>query len=132
MTHAADGKGQTLYLPADDGIPDDRLFSSPQTALRHLGKRPGDYASVSPTDHVNLSQSTNDVYPTAVRLTILRDCPSLLDSQIALKAALLRKAAEFDHIIKVGRTQLMDAVPMRLTKRCIIWYSASASVMSNV
>jgi aspartate ammonia-lyase len=83
-------------------------------ALRHLGKRPGDYATVSPTDHVNLSQSTNDVYPTAVRLTILRDCPSLLDSQIALKAALLRKAAEFDHIIKVGRTQLMDAVPMRL------------------
>jgi aspartate ammonia-lyase len=83
-------------------------------ALRHLGKRPGDYATVSPTDHVNLSQSTNDVYPTAVRLTILRDCPSLLDSQIALKAALLQKAVEFDHIIKVGRTQLMDAVPMRL------------------
>ena len=83
-------------------------------ALRHLGKKPGDYASISPTDHVNLSQSTNDVYPTAVRLTILRDCPSLLDSQIALKAALLEKAVEFDHIIKVGRTQLMDAVPMRL------------------
>ena len=83
-------------------------------ALRHLGKERGDYASVSPNDHVNLSQSTNDVYPTAVRLTILRDCPSLLDSQIALKAAFLQKAAEFDHIIKVGRTQLMDAVPMRL------------------
>jgi aspartate ammonia-lyase len=83
-------------------------------ALRHLGKERGDYASISPNDHVNLSQSTNDVYPTAVRLTILRDCPSLLDSQIALKAAFLQKAAEFDHIIKVGRTQLMDAVPMRL------------------
>ncbi len=83
-------------------------------ALRHLGKKPGDYASISPTDHVNLSQSTNDVYPTAVRLTILRDCPSLLDSQIALKESLLKKAVEFDHIIKVGRTQLMDAVPMRL------------------
>ena len=83
-------------------------------ALRHIGKKPGDYASISPTDHVNLSQSTNDVYPTAVRLTMLRDCPSLLDSQVALKAALLQKAAAFDHIIKVGRTQLMDAVPMRL------------------
>jgi aspartate ammonia-lyase len=83
-------------------------------ALRHLGKKAGDYGIISPTDHVNLSQSTNDVYPTAVRLTILRDCPSLLDSQIALKAALLEKAVEFDHIIKVGRTQLMDAVPMRL------------------
>jgi aspartate ammonia-lyase len=83
-------------------------------ALRHLGKKAGDYGIISPTDHVNLSQSTNDVYPTAVRLTILRDCPSLLDSQIALRAALLEKAVEFDHIIKVGRTQLMDAVPMRL------------------
>jgi len=83
-------------------------------ALRHMGKKSGDYASISPNDHVNLSQSTNDVYPTAVRLTILRDCPSLLDSQIALKATFLQKAAEFDHIIKVGRTQLMDAVPMRL------------------
>jgi len=83
-------------------------------ALRHMGKSRGDYASISPNDHVNLSQSTNDVYPTAVRLTILRDCPSLLDSQIALKAAFLQKAAEFDHIVKVGRTQLMDAVPMRL------------------
>ena len=83
-------------------------------ALRHMGRERGDYAHISPTDHVNLSQSTNDVYPTAVRLTILRDCPSLLESQIALKAALLQKAGEFDHIIKVGRTQLMDAVPMRL------------------
>ena len=83
-------------------------------ALRHMGKSRGDYASISPNDHVNLSQSTNDVYPTAVRLTIHRDCPSLLDSQIALKAAFLQKAAEFDHIVKVGRTQLMDAVPMRL------------------
>ncbi len=83
-------------------------------ALGHMGLARGDYAHISPTDHVNLSQSTNDVYPTAVRLTILRDCPSLLESQIALKAALLQKASEFDHIIKVGRTQLMDAVPMRL------------------
>ena len=83
-------------------------------ALRELQKPAGQYGVVNPNDHVNLSQSTNDVYPTAVRLTMLRDCPSLLDSQVALKAALLQKAAAFDHIIKVGRTQLMDAVPMRL------------------
>jgi aspartate ammonia-lyase len=63
---------------------------------------------------VNLSQSTNDVYPTAVRLTILRACPELIESQQALKDALLAKALEFDDVIKVGRTQLMDAVPMRL------------------
>jgi aspartate ammonia-lyase len=83
-------------------------------ALRLMGKARGDYRSVSPNDHVNLSQSTNDVYPTAVRLTMLRCCPELLAAQKALCESLLRKAVEFDPVIKVGRTQLMDAVPMRL------------------
>ena len=83
-------------------------------ALKLLGKSRGDYASVNPNDHVNLSQSTNDVYPTAVRLTILRACPELIESQRLLKEALMAKAFEFDDVIKVGRTQLMDAVPMRL------------------
>ena len=83
-------------------------------ALKLMGRPRGDYATVNPNDHVNLSQSTNDVYPTAVRLTILRNCPDLIDSQRALKDALIEKAVEFDDIIKVGRTQLMDAVPMRL------------------
>jgi aspartate ammonia-lyase len=83
-------------------------------ALKLIGRPRGDYATINPNDHVNLSQSTNDVYPTAVRLTILRNCPELLDSQQALKDALLAKAVQFDNVIKVGRTQLMDAVPMRL------------------
>ena len=83
-------------------------------ALKILSHKPGDYAVVNPNDHVNLSQSTNDVYPTAVRLTILRACPSLIDSQTALRDAFMQKALEFDDVIKVGRTQLMDAVPMRL------------------
>jgi aspartate ammonia-lyase len=83
-------------------------------ALRELQRPPGDYALIHPNDHVNLSQSTNDVYPSAVRLTMIRNCPALIAEQEALKAALLVKAEEFDDIIKVGRTQLMDAVPMRL------------------
>ena len=83
-------------------------------ALRELQRPPGDYGTIHPNDHVNLSQSTNDVYPTAVRLTMLRACPALIESQAALKEALLRKAEEFHHVLKVGRTQLMDAVPMRL------------------
>ncbi len=83
-------------------------------ALKLMGRPRGDYATINPNDHVNLSQSTNDVYPTAVRLTILRNCPELIESQQALKLALLEKAVEFDDVIKVGRTQLMDAVPMRL------------------
>jgi len=83
-------------------------------ALRELGEPRGNYAVVHPNDHVNLSQSTNDVYPTAVRLTMLRECPSLIAAQTALVAAFDAKGREFHHIIKVGRTQLMDAVPMRL------------------
>jgi aspartate ammonia-lyase len=83
-------------------------------ALKRLGRPRGDYAAVNPNDHVNLSQSTNDVYPTAVRLTILRGCPDLIQCQRLLKDALMAKAAELEDVIKVGRTQLMDAVPMRL------------------
>ena len=83
-------------------------------ALKLLGQSRGDYALVNPNDHVNLSQSTNDVYPTAVRLTVLRACPELIEAQRLLMDALLAKAEEFDDVIKVGRTQLMDAVPMRL------------------
>ena len=83
-------------------------------ALKLLGRPRGDYAVINPNDHVNLSQSTNDVYPTAVRLTVLRACPELIACQRALKDALMAKAVEFDDVIKVGRTQLMDAVPMRL------------------
>jgi aspartate ammonia-lyase len=83
-------------------------------ALRELQRPSGDYATIHPNDHVNLSQSTNDVYPTAVRLTMIRACPQLIAEQQALRDALLKKAEEFHDVIKVGRTQLMDAVPMRL------------------
>jgi aspartate ammonia-lyase len=83
-------------------------------ALRELQRPAGDYAVIHPNDHVNLSQSTNDVYPTAVRLTMIRCVPALVAELEALKAALLAKAEAFHDIIKVGRTQLMDAVPMRL------------------
>jgi aspartate ammonia-lyase len=83
-------------------------------ALAAMNLPRGRYDVIHPNDHVNLSQSTNDVYPTAVRLTILRDCPNLIEAQHQLCAAFEQKAAEFNHIIKVGRTQLMDAVPMRL------------------
>lgn len=83
-------------------------------ALRSLGRARGDYSVVNPNDHVNLSQSTNDIYPTAVRLTMLRGCPALINQQVKLQESLLAKADEFHDVIKVGRTQLMDAVPMRL------------------
>jgi aspartate ammonia-lyase len=83
-------------------------------ALRELGEERGRYDIIHPNDHVNLSQSTNDVYPTAVRLTMLRECPALIVQQEALRLAFEDRAKAFHHVIKVGRTQLMDAVPMRL------------------
>ena len=67
-----------------------------------------------PNDDVNKSQSTNDVYPTALRLAILRNVDSLTLEQQRLSDAFEAKAVEFDHVHKVGRTQLQDAVPMTL------------------
>ncbi|UXT61232.1 aspartate ammonia-lyase (plasmid) [Agrobacterium fabrum] len=81
-------------------------------ALRKLGVNIGDYATLHPNDHVNLSQSTNDVYPTALRLTILRACDGLVASQVTLRDAFRAKAQEYKTALKVGRTQLQDAVPM--------------------
>lgn len=82
--------------------------------LLKLGHKPGEYAYLHPNDHVNRSQSTNDVYPTAIRLAILNACAPLLEAQADLSAAFAEKGREFDSIRKVGRTQLQDAVPMTL------------------
>ncbi|SDO01091.1 aspartate ammonia-lyase [Ensifer sp. YR511] len=81
-------------------------------ALLKLGRAVGDYATLHPNDDVNLSQSTNDVYPTAIRLTILRACDALVTSQVNIRDAFRAKAAQYDQVTKVGRTQLQDAVPM--------------------
>ncbi|HRQ66538.1 MAG TPA: aspartate ammonia-lyase [Xanthomonadaceae bacterium] len=83
-------------------------------ALELLGHAKGDYTRLHPNNHVNLSQSTNDVYPTAVRLGILLSYGELTQAMDALCAALRAKGAEFAHVIKMGRTQLQDAVPMTL------------------
>lgn len=83
-------------------------------AIELLGGTKGDYALVHPNDHVNMSQSTNDVFPTAGKLTVLALMPSLINQMDRLTGALDRKAIEFDSIIKMGRTQLQDAVPIRL------------------
>ena len=83
-------------------------------ALELLGRRRGDYAVVHPNNHVNLSQSTNDAVPTALRIAAIW---ALRDLEVALgelKQAFYDKAAEFAHIVKIGRTQLQDAVPMTL------------------
>ncbi|WP_114912868.1 aspartate ammonia-lyase [Acidibrevibacterium fodinaquatile] len=83
-------------------------------ALEHLGHRRGAYHALHPNDDVNLSQSTNDTYPTAVRLSVLLSCAALTDALADLAAAFERKATETAEIVKLGRTQLQDAVPMTL------------------
>lgn len=83
-------------------------------AIEYLGGQKGDYSIVHPNDHVNMSQSTNDVFPTAGKLTVLKFLPGTLHQLERLAEALDDKAAEFDDVLKMGRTQLQDAVPIRL------------------
>ena len=83
-------------------------------AIEILGRQKGDYRLVHPNDHVNMGQSTNDVFPTAMRLACLALTPELLQALKKLEMELSKKAAEFDHILTSARTHLQDAVPIRL------------------
>ena len=83
-------------------------------ALELLGHPRGAYDVLHPNEHVNLSQSTNDVYPTAVKIAIVKATYALLDAMAQLQESFARKAAEFHDVLKMGRTQLQDAVPMTL------------------
>jgi aspartate ammonia-lyase len=79
-----------------------------------LGARKGSYRHVRPNDHVNMAQSTNDTFPTAMRLACLVALPSLAEAMARLEGSLRRKARQFDRVVKAGRTHLQDAVPVRL------------------
>ena len=83
-------------------------------ALELLGHHKGEYKYLHPLDHVNMSQSTNDVYPTAVKLALHFSIERLIAAMAELRAAFEMKAQEFAQVLKMGRTQLQDAVPMTL------------------
>jgi aspartate ammonia-lyase len=83
-------------------------------ALVANGFEPGRYDVLHPLDDVNRSQSTNDVYPTSVKLAMVFSLERLLEEQALLRDSFAAKGVEFEHILKVGRTQLQDAVPMTL------------------
>lgn len=83
-------------------------------AIELLDGEKGDYTIVHPNDHVNMAQSTNDVFPTAMRLAALEEVGKLIITLDLLAAALRRKSIEFNQIVKSGRTHLQDAVPIRL------------------
>jgi len=83
-------------------------------ALEILGYERGDYQNCHPNNHVNLSQSTNDVYPTALKIALYRSNSKLIEVLNELITAFRTKSEEFSDVIKMGRTQLQDAVPMTL------------------
>src|SRR5215213_5735491 len=83
-------------------------------AAELLGAAKGSYGKVHPNDHVNMSQSTNDVFPTSTRIALLLDHAPLIDNARKLQAALEHKSREFASVLKVGRTHLQDAVPITL------------------
>ncbi len=83
-------------------------------ALELMGRTRGDYATLHPIEHVNMSQSTNDVYPTALKVAAWFGIGALIDAMEQLRLAFDAKANEFADVLKMGRTQLQDAVPMTL------------------
>ena len=85
-------------------------------AIKHLGGKPGQYEIVNPIDDVNMHQSTNDVIPTAARLTVMDKANHLIDTLGYLKEELDKKAKQYENVYRLGRTQLQDAVPMKASR----------------
>jgi aspartate ammonia-lyase len=83
-------------------------------ALEIIGEQKGSYHIISPNSHVNMSQSTNDVFPTAIHIAVLQLLETLLETMDDMHYVFAQKAKQFDHVIKMGRTHLQDAVPIRL------------------
>ena len=100
------GAGTSLNMNANEVIAN--------RAIEILGGEKGDYSIVNPNDHVNYGQSTNDVFPSCGRITALKLINKAQKQLERLYEALTQKAEEFDSVIKMGRTQLQDAVPIRL------------------
>ncbi|HNS14758.1 MAG TPA: aspartate ammonia-lyase [Syntrophorhabdaceae bacterium] len=100
------GAGTSTNINADEVIAN--------RALEYLGHAKGEYRYCHPNDHVNLSQSTNDVYPTTLKMAAIWSIQGLLDAMGKLQDAFAAKGEEFGDVLKMGRTQLQDAVPMTL------------------
>lgn len=100
------GAGTSMNMNANEVIAN--------RALELIGKERGDYFHISPNSHVNMAQSTNDAFPTAIHIATLNMLEKLLDTMEYMHGVFEQKAKEFDRVIKMGRTHLQDAVPIRL------------------
>src|SRR3712207_1219762 len=115
------GAGTSMNMNANEVIAN--------RAIEILGGEKGDYRIVHPNDHVNNGQSTNDVIPTAGKIAAVRLLKSMLEKLYKLHDVLLKKADEFDDVIKMGRTQMQDAVPIRLGQE---FYAYSKAVERDI
>ncbi len=113
------GAGTSLNMNANEVIAN--------RAIEILGGKKGDYTIVNPNDHVNFGQSTNDVFPSCGKMAALKLIDDAQEQLKRLEDALLKKSEEFDSVIKMGRTQLQDAVPIRLGQE----FHAYASAISR-
>lgn len=100
------GAGTSINMNANEVIAN--------RALEILNKEKGNYQMISPNSHVNMSQSTNDVFPTAIHIAVLSKLDVLIQEMEQMHQSFMNKAEEFKHILKMGRTHLQDAVPIRL------------------
>jgi aspartate ammonia-lyase len=100
------GAGTSTHMKANEVIAN--------RAIQFLGGQPGDYHLIHPLNDVNRSQSTNDVYPTALRLALIFELELLAESLTKLRDSYFKKGEEFSEVIKMARTQLQDAVPITL------------------
>ncbi|MCI8863762.1 MAG: aspartate ammonia-lyase [Lachnospiraceae bacterium] len=110
------GAGTSLNMNANEVIAN--------RAIELLGGKKGDYKLVNPNDHVNFGQSTNDVFPSCGKMAALKLLDHAQDELKRLEKALTEKSVEFDSVIKMGRTQLQDAVPIRLGQEFHAYASA--------
>ncbi len=100
--------------------------------LELLGKERGQYDFLNPNDHVNLSQSTNDTFPTASHIAIIREAEKLETVIDTLAASFRRKGNEFVHLPKTGRTHLMDAIPVTLGDEFLAYASALSRASGRI
>lgn len=100
------GAGTSMNMNANEVIAN--------RAIEHMGGEKGNYMLVSPNTHVNMAQSTNDVFPTSIRVAALNLAKGVVEQLDLLRSAFADKATEFDKVIKMGRTHLQDAVPIRM------------------
>lgn len=118
------GAGTSINMNANEVIAN--------VALEHLGHKKGEYVYCHPNNHVNCSQSTNDAYPTAFRIALLKRLEGYKLALKSLSDSFRRKGEEFKNVLKMGRTQLQDAVPMSLGSEFNGWANTIAEELGRI